>query len=158
MGGLTLLGVEVADRLDGIGANLVKVSRGTSREAAQVKAGHPFALDIRAGGRLEAGLIAVVEHLVHFCCCGVEPPIGFSTDLQSKSAREQKRHERIIALHGRSCSTQWRNSLVGRDIRVALLLSNLFQDARRRLFRAPAARALTLRARQQRLDLAPYAK
>src|SRR5665213_1618653 len=118
MGGLTLLGVEVADRLDGIGANLVKVSRGTSREAAQVKAGHPFALDIRAGGRLEAGLIAIVKDLIYFNCSGVEPRIGFPTNLQTQRARDRDRHERIIALHWRSCSTALRKSLVGRNVHV----------------------------------------
>src|ERR1700676_4857423 len=45
--------------------------------------------------------------------------MGFRTDLQTMSARERERHESIICLHWRSCSTSLRNSLLGRNVRVA---------------------------------------
>src|SRR5665213_709850 len=97
MGGLAPLGIVDADRLDGIGTDLVKVSRGAGREAAQIKTGHPLTLEIGTGRGLDAGLIAIIKNLVHLNSCAIEPRIGFLTNLQTKRARDRDRHERIIS-------------------------------------------------------------
>jgi hypothetical protein len=89
-----------------------------------------LALAIRARGGLEARLIAIVENCVHFNSCGIEPRIGFRTNLHTKSARERERHERIISLHWRSCSTLLRHSLVGSNVRVASLSMPLLRPNR----------------------------
>jgi hypothetical protein len=71
--GLTFLGVVHTNRLNRIGADLVEILGCPSGQVAQVEAGHPFLLLVRAGRSLQARLIAVVEHLVHFHCSRIEP-------------------------------------------------------------------------------------
>ena len=82
------MGTVHTDRLNGIGADLLKVGRGACRQIAQIKAGQQLAFPIRACADLEGGLIAIIEHLVRLDGGGIEPCIAFRANLQAKRTRD----------------------------------------------------------------------
>ena len=82
------MGIVIADRLNGVGADLLKVGRGARGQTAQVKAGQQLAFPIRARGGFEAGLITIIEHLVRFDGSGIEPRIAFRPNLQAKRTQD----------------------------------------------------------------------